>query len=92
MLSPSRMKAFLEISLISAFATIFLVKFPKFGKFPKYLLLVPVIPVFVILFLLPFFNFFLVSLKLPELHEPIRHRIGSHLCFLLCDGKSLETK
>ena len=43
-------------------------------------------------FLLRFFHIFLASMKLPELREPIRHRFGSHLCFLLCDGESPETK
>ena len=61
----------------------------KFEKFTKQFLPILVIPVFAAYsFLLPFFTFFMISLKVAELHEPIRHRFGSHLCFLIVNEKS----
>ena len=50
------------------------------------MLVIPVFAAYCFLFL--FSTFFVVSLKLPKLHEPIRHRFGSHLCFVICNEKS----
>ena len=88
MLSPSRLQKFWEIFRILAFV-IYFYNCLKFEKNAEIVFACACYSsICSLFFFIAFFHFFCGIPEATKAHEPIRHRFGSHLCFLLCNEKS----